>query len=178
MKPYVGYSLLFLTQRRSSHQTVNRHRFYVTSKILYIIHNYTRLMNKRYALYILYSTVGIIANLYVFQNDGTLALVVGSVLSIPILILTIEKFVRRFDFPLFFIRRDGLNYWGGAFGGFIALFGYIIGFAMLISFDILNAASFMFLIANFSFIAMILYTATILRDIEMGYIEPPQEQSG
>lgn len=127
-------------------------------------------MNKRYIGYILYSIIGIIINIYIFLNNGLLSLIIGSLIIIPLFILTIEKFVRRFDFPLFFVRNKGLNYWSGAFGGLTAILFQIIGISVVPTLSILNMINFIFLFMSIFTITIILYTGSILRDIELGYI--------
>lgn len=129
-------------------------------------------MEARYVVYLLYSILGIAGNAYGFYQDGSLFIIGISLLSGVVVIGSAEKFHRRFDYPFFFVRNE-LNYWGGAFGGVSAAVFYIIGFVSLGSIGSPEVVSFMYLIMSGFMSLLILYTGTILRDIELGYVEDP-----
>lgn len=129
-------------------------------------------MEVRYVVYLLYSVIGIAGNAYSFYQNGSFFIIGVSLLSGIIVIGSAEKFHRRFDYPLFFVRNE-LNYWGGAFGGVSVAVFYIIGFVSLGSVGYPEIFSFMYLIMSGFMSLLILYTGTILRDIELGYVKDP-----
>lgn len=127
-------------------------------------------MEKRYILYVLYAIIGIVANFYSIQQEGSILLISASVVAGLILVLSSEMFARSFDYPLFFVR-DKLNYWGGAFGGATTMFFYIIGYVAFDPVGMANIGSLMYLIFSGFGLVIVLYTGTILRDVEMGYVD-------
>lgn len=129
-------------------------------------------MKNRYFGYILYVIAGIAVVLTGFYQDGINLSVLGSIVVIPILIFTSEKFSRSFEYPLLFIREK-TNYWGGAFGGCSALLFYCIFIVLsstheLENVEILNLG---YLIASIYLVSLILYTGAVLQDVERGYGE-------
>ena len=129
-------------------------------------------MEKRYALYVLYSLIGIASSLYTFSQDGSIFLISVSLMSGAIVIISVEKFSRSFEYPLFFVRSE-LNYWGGAFGGVTAGVFYVIGFVSFESVGFPSIIPFTYLIISGFISLMILYMGTILRDMELGYVKDP-----
>lgn len=127
-------------------------------------------MKKRHILYALYAIIGIVANVYTVQQEGSILLVSASVVAGLILVLSSEMFARSFDYPLFFVR-DELNYWGGAFGGATTMFFYLIGYVAFEPVGIANIPSLMYLIFSGFGSVIVLYTGTILRDVAMGYAD-------
>lgn len=123
-------------------------------------------------IYLMYSIIGIGSNIYSLYRNGSVFLVGLSLLSGVILIVSVEKFHRSFDYPLFFVR-DELNYWGGAFGGVTAGLFYIIGFLSFESIGFPSILSYTYVIISGFTSLLVLYTGTVLRDMELGYIEDP-----
>lgn len=83
-----------------------------------------------------------------------------------------RKLKDHFGIPLFFIRRDGLNYWGGAFGGLIGGVSGLYGSTQ--NFDKISLAEFgvdISLITIYLVLGCTLLMGTILQDIEDGYLE-------
>lgn len=83
-----------------------------------------------------------------------------------------KKLKEQFDIPLFFIRRDGLNYWGGAFGGLIGGASGLYGATR--NFDKVSFAEFgvdISLITIYLVLGCILFMGTVFQDIEDGYLE-------
>lgn len=83
-----------------------------------------------------------------------------------------KKLKDRFDIPLFFIRRNGLNHWGGAFGGLIGGASGLYGTTR--NFDQISFAEFgvdISLITIYLVLGCILFMGTIFQDIEDGYLE-------
>jgi hypothetical protein len=129
-------------------------------------------MKNRYFGYILYAVAGIAVVLTGFYQDGINLSALGSIVVIPILIFTAEKFSRSFEYPLLFMREKP-NYWSGAFGGCSALLFYCIFIVLssteeLENVEILNLG---YLIASIYLVSLILYTGSVLQDVERGYGE-------
>lgn len=96
---------------------------------------------------------------------------IASMIGLVSLLYATDRLTDRFDIDLLFIRDDGLNYWSGAFSGLLA---GIMGFYGTMAY---NSSSFMAVIVDLSLIfiylllLIVLFTGTILQDIEDGYIE-------
>lgn len=82
-----------------------------------------------------------------------------------------KRLQEQFEVPIIFRRDEGLNYWGGAFGGVVGgLSGYYGAFRV-------NEISLMEFAAELSLISVILilcstlFMGTVLQDVEDGYIE-------
>lgn len=96
---------------------------------------------------------------------------IASILGLVMLFYATKKLKKRFNVPLIFIRREGVNYWGGAFGGLIGLlsafYGSNLGTAALTPSEF---GSRLLLFTIYLVLACTLFTGTIMQDIEDGYI--------
>ncbi|WP_414836313.1 hypothetical protein [Candidatus Nanohalococcus occultus] len=95
-----------------------------------------------------------------------------SVLGIAAVVYSMKKLSDEFDLPLAFVRRDGLNYWGGAFGGLVG--GLSAFYGSTRNFEALGFLEFgvdLSLLVIFLMLAVALHTGTVLQDIKDGYIE-------
>jgi hypothetical protein len=127
---------------------------------------------RRYIGYILYVLAGIAVVSIGFYQEGINFSIFGSIVVIPILIFTSEKFSNTFEYPLLFIRETS-NYWSGAFGASSALLFYCIFIILsstreLNNIEILNLG---YLIASVYLVSLILYTGAVIQDIERGYAD-------
>lgn len=127
-------------------------------------------METRYTLYLLYSVIGIIGNVYGLYQEGSIFIVGISILSGATVIASAEKFYRTFDYPLFFVR-DELNYWSGALGGVSSIVLYTIGYISFSLVEFTEILSIVYLIVSVFTVLLTLCGGTILRDIQLGYIE-------
>lgn len=97
---------------------------------------------------------------------------IASLIGIIGCVYAAKKLREQFDVPLIFVRRNGANYWGGAFGGII---GGISGFyGATRNFEEISFAEFgvdLSLLMIYLALIFTLFTGTILQDIEDGYIE-------
>ena len=92
-----------------------------------------------------------------------------TLVTLILTIYTSRKFKNQFGVKLFFIRREGLNYWSGAFAGVLAFFmsmytqGLEAGFGRVIA-EITAITMFVVLMTT-------LLHGSILQDIQSGEIE-------
>ena len=86
------------------------------------------------------------------------------------LLVTLEGFGRTFDYPTFFVRNE-LNYWSGAFGGVVGGGSVFLGsnISRLLSLGFGNEILLLASLVWFGSLVIVLWTGTILRDVEMGY---------
>ena len=83
-----------------------------------------------------------------------------------------KKLREQFNVPLIFIRREGLNYWGGAFGGLLG--GLTAFYSSTWSLGPLNPAEFGARLSLFTIYLVLictLFMGTVLQDVKDGYIE-------
>jgi FtsH-binding integral membrane protein len=83
-----------------------------------------------------------------------------------------KKLKDQFNAPLVFIRRNGVNYWGGAFGGLIGGVSGLYGATR--DLDKISFAEFgvdLSLITIYLVLGCILFMGTVLQDVKDGYIE-------
>ena len=96
----------------------------------------------------------------------------AALLGIVLCIYAARKLHKQFDVPLIFLRRNGANYWGGAFG---ALIGGISGYyGATRNFDKITLAEFgadLSLITIYLTLATLLFMGTVLKDIQDGCLE-------
>lgn len=95
-----------------------------------------------------------------------------AIIGIGNCVYTGKKLKDQFDIPLFFIRRNGLNYWGGAFGGLIGGASGLYGTTR--NFEQISFADFgldISLITIYLVLGCILFMGMIFQDIEDGYLE-------
>ncbi len=123
-------------------------------------------------MYWLVAVVGALVLTGINYAAHTPLIYIASMLGFAACLYVSWRLVDRFDVPLFFIRRDTLNYWGGAFGGVLGGVSAFYGFTRA-SADVpfTGLAAELALAVVYLTLVLLLYTGTLLQDIEDGYIE-------
>lgn len=95
----------------------------------------------------------------------------ASIIGLTGFIYASRKLDEQFGVPVIFLRREGTNYWSGAFG---ALIGAISGFYGATVYEHLTAPEFaanLGLITVYLALATALLMGTVLQDVKDGYLE-------
>ena len=95
----------------------------------------------------------------------------ASIIGLTAFIYVSKKLDEQFGVPVIFLRRDGPNYWSGAFG---ALIGAISGMYGATAYEQLTVPEFaanLGLLTVYLALATALLMGTVLQDVEEGYLE-------
>lgn len=96
---------------------------------------------------------------------------IASTIGLVAALYSARKLKQQFDVPLVFIRRNSLNYWGGAFGGLTGGMSGLYGATR--NFEALTFAEFFSELALgtvYLVLVLVLFMGTVLQDIEDGYL--------
>ena len=95
----------------------------------------------------------------------------ASMIGLTGFIYASKKLDEQFGVPVIFLRRDGPNYWSGAFGGLIGGISGLYGATAYENLTVPEFASNLGLITVFLSLATALLMGTVLQDVKDGYLE-------
>lgn len=95
----------------------------------------------------------------------------ASMIGLTAFIYASRKLDEQFGVPVIFLRRDGPNYWSGAFGGLVGAISGLYGATAVDQMPVPEFAANLGLITVFLALGTALLMGTVLQDVEDGYLE-------
>lgn len=95
----------------------------------------------------------------------------ASIIGLTAFIYASKKLDEQFGVPVIFLRRDGPNYWSGAFGGLIGAISGIYGATAYGQLTVPEFAANLGLITVYLALGTALLMGTVLQDVEDGYLD-------
>lgn len=95
----------------------------------------------------------------------------ASIIGLTAFIYASKKLDEQFGVPVIFLRREGKNYWNGAFGGLIGAISGMYGATAFEQLTVPEFAANLGLITVYLALGTALMMGTVLQDVEDGYLE-------